>query len=92
MSCLLTSTLEIMPSTKGYMDNNKTTSYHINAIQNVRQSKKSRANFKLDVGNKTYDFEAENVEAANSIVARIRDVVKAINPSRASTLRRVRRF
>ena len=74
------------------MDNNKTTSYHVNAIQNIRQSKKSRSNIKLDVGNKTYDFEAENVEAANSIVARIRDVVKAINPSRAGTLRRSRRF
>lgn len=57
-----------MPSTKGFLDNPKTTSYRIDAIQSVRHARKAPQNVKLKVSqdgtHKTYDFEAENETTA----------------------------
>jgi SAPK-interacting protein 1 (Sin1), Pleckstrin-homology len=57
-----------MPSTKGFLDNVKTTSYRIDSIQSVRQAKKALSNVKITVSqdgtNKTYDLEAENEATA----------------------------
>lgn len=57
-----------MPSTKGFLDNVKTTSYHVDVIQGVRQAKKAPSTVKITVSqdgaNKTYDFEAENETTA----------------------------
>lgn len=59
-----------MPSTKGFLDNLKTTSYRIDSIQSVRQAKKALSNVKITVSqdgtNKTYDFEAENEATAGT--------------------------
>lgn len=57
-----------MPSTKGFLDNVKTTSYRMDSIQSVRQARKAPSNVKITVAqdgtNKTYDFEAENEATA----------------------------
>jgi hypothetical protein len=57
-----------MPSTKGFLDNLKTTSYRIDSIQSVRQARKALSNVKITVSqdgtSKTYDFEAENEATA----------------------------
>ncbi|KIM24063.1 hypothetical protein M408DRAFT_331981 [Serendipita vermifera MAFF 305830] len=83
--------IHIMPSTKGFLDNVKTTSYRIDSIQSARQAKKAPSNVKIKVSqdgtNKTYDFEAENEATAEIIVQRIKALIKS-NPKRASTLRR----
>jgi hypothetical protein len=59
-----------MPSTKGFLDNVKTTSFHVDAIQSVRQAKKAPSNVKITVSqdgtSKTYDLEAENEATAGS--------------------------
>lgn len=60
-----------MPSTtRRFLDNVNTATYHIKSIRSCTQSKKIATYIKLvvtrDSGNKRYDFEAENVEQAGA--------------------------
>ncbi|KAG8856488.1 hypothetical protein FRB91_000769 [Serendipita sp. 411] len=84
--------LHIMPSTKGFLDNVKITSYRIDSIQNVKQAKKAPSNVKITIAqegtHKTYDFEAENEATADIIVQRIKSLMKSSQPKHANTLKR----
>jgi len=88
--------IHIMPSTtRRFLDNVNTASYHIKSIYSCTQSKKIATYVKLivkrDAGNKRYDFEAENVEQAAEIVASIKRLSKAYSLERSITVNKKHR-
>ncbi|KIJ30522.1 hypothetical protein M422DRAFT_783966 [Sphaerobolus stellatus SS14] len=77
------------PPTRAFLDNMKTSSYHIRSVVLCMQSAKASSNFKLivwrDGSNKRYDFEAESPKMAAEIVRNIKDL-KTKRLERSSTV------
>ncbi|KAG8937036.1 hypothetical protein FRC02_008143 [Tulasnella sp. 418] len=87
--------IHIMPATsRGLLDNVKTSSYHIKSVIYCKQSKKPpTSSVKLivwrDGGNKRYDFEAEDPKKAAEIVTSIKNLQKAYSLERSGTVKQV---